>query len=190
MQNIKIILYLKDMEWIYIIGLIGYYLYKAYNKGIENSTNNNKPIKKIERKQEKNFGELIKDLLEQTEAKQAEMAKTQAPKPVNTPKKEQQKPVVKSKPLTPNSAKRSEEPILHEHDVFNASIEYDNAVENIFHKRYDSVESKGSHRIEAIEDENYAVGRRNKAFKGLLVDGRLLSAKEMLIAQTVFERKF
>ena len=169
------------MEWIYIIGLIGYYLYKAYNKGIENATKNPKPIKKVEQREpEKSFEDILKEIIQQNEPKVA-------PKPTPPPK-QQQKPVVKSKPLTPNTNKRSEDPILHNHDIPSESIEYDANIENICQKRYNSIETS-SNRIEAKEDENYNV-RKSQGFKGLLVDGKLLSAKEMLIAQTVFERKF
>jgi hypothetical protein len=163
------------MEWIYIIGLIGYYLYKAYNKGIENSTDKKKkPIQPIEQREpEKSFEDILKELLEPKEEKQP-------PKPIVQPQKP--KPAVQPKPITPTPPKTAE-PVLHEHGNYSSSIEYDSTIENVLHKKYDSVEN-ANYRQKTIQDDT--TSRKYARFKGLLVDGKLLTGKEMLIAQTVF----
>lgn len=181
------------MEWIYIVGLIGYYLYRAYTKGMEKASNNKKPIQKVGPvSKDKSFEEILRELVENAENKQKEATKPiveKQPKSQPLPKV-QTKPQAKQKPITPKVQKR-EEPILHQHETFGESIEYDSNIEKIFHRRFDSVEEQHGSHTRASEIETYITDKHTHSkFVGLIVDGKKLSLKEMLIAQTVLERRF
>jgi hypothetical protein len=204
--------YIWFMEWLYILGLVAYYLYKAYNKGIDGATdkNNKKPIQPIDkRKPEKTFEEIFKELMEKNtqekkignpqdikkENKQVLKSenKTDDVKVLQQKKKTENKEVFKNKPIQNQSTivkNRREDSILHKHKDFSSSIEYDDKIENILHGKYDSIEQNDAFAISKMNNE---IGDHKKAeyqTKMIKIKNRTLNPKDLVVAQILFERKY
>lgn len=184
------------MEWVYIIGLIGYYIYKAYSKGVEQAKD--KPIKPIEqRKKEKTLDEIFKELMEN--AKKEQQKKPSYQQKIE-PKKvlEEKKKDTFNKPHKAIVSKKEKEKeydtVLHKHKDLASSIEYDDGIEKILHQQYDKIDGISS---DFTDESNLTLAQiyntesiqRRKAVQ-LLIKGKAYSPKDLFIAQTLFDTKF
>lgn len=188
------------MEWLYIVGLIGYYLYKAYSKGIENASDKNKPKKPIEpigeRKKEKTLDEILKELVDNANKQQTpkpETKKTPDVKVLEEKKKEikevqKNKPIVKDNPLPKKD--KSKDNVLHKHKDFQSSIEYDDRIEKILHGNIDSIEEGASEANSKLGKEIGDHVAKTYQEKMIKVKGKSMSPKDLVIAQIIFERKY
>lgn len=188
------------MEWLYIVGLIGYYLYRAYAKGIEKSTekenNTSKPIQPIgERKKEKTLDEILKELVENANKQNnnAPVPKKSTETKVLEEKKKVLKEEQKGKPAVKQHTVKKDaklDSLLHKKKDYETSIEYDDSIEKILNNELDSVESGG---ITASSKLGKEIGNhieRTYQEKLVKINGKSMSPKDLVIAQIIFDRKY
>jgi hypothetical protein len=189
------------MEWLYIIGLIGYYLYRAYNKGIKNATENgkNEPIKPInKRKPEKTLDEILKELVDNAQTTQTKKAeanklpdvkvldeKTKVVKEVQKPKQ-----VERQSTVAQNHNKKQAN-VLHKTKDYQSSIEYDEKIENILSGKVESIETADIYNSSKINNEigSHLEGNSN-ANRQIKIKDSVLNTKDLVLAQIILERKY
>lgn len=178
------------MKWIIFLGLIGYYLYKAYLDAAKKqaqegnlpgkSGRNNSPSPK----KQKSFEDILKDLEDALEGK------TTPPQPQTTAKQEF-KPYTQQQKRTIYESKRDEDSIENE-TMYMESVE-DGTIDkysNLGNYKSDvsSIESMET-RIEAVDVEGFEK-QQPKPPKFMMLNKKKMNAKDLFTAQIILERKF
>jgi hypothetical protein len=180
----------ERMKWIIFLGLIGYYLYKAYLDAAkkqaqegnlpEKSGRNNSPSPK----KQKSFEDILKDLEDALEGK------TTPPQPQTTAKQEF-KPYAQQQKRTIYESKRDEDSIENE-TMYMESVE-DGTIDkysNLGNYKSDvsSIESMET-RIEAVDVEGFEK-QQPKPPKFMMLNKKKMNAKDLFTAQIILEKKF
>lgn len=199
MQNVfyPVIVYLltifgifERMKWIIFLGLIGYYLYKAYLEAAKKQAEQgNLPEKTGKKsfnppKKQKSFEDILKDLEDALEGKTT-------PPQTQTTAKQEFKPYTQQQKRAIYETKQDEDSIENE-TMYMESVE-DGTIEkysNLSNYKSDvsSIESMET-RIEAVDVEGFEK-QQPKPPKFMILNKKKMNAKDLFTAQIILERKF